>query len=797
MVGHVIERGLPRHSILNINLPDRPLAGITGIRPARLGGASAYDYVMLAGDDGAAPDGALPALRAPGLRRVGRHGFRRRRFRRGRRSRRCATTCWTRTCSPTWRAGTSTWSGSVTGLRDTTGEGRAAGAPLIDAAGFDPVVFDLDGTVVDTVELIVESFRHATRTVLDEALPDEVILAGVGQPLMAQMRRLSAEHAQELYDVYREYNHRRHDELIRGYEGVAEVLDALRAAGRRLGIVTSKSADTTQMAFRAVGLREHFEVVVTASDTDRAQAVAGAAAPVPGAPRRAGGGRAVRRRQPRATSRPAARPAWPPRPWHGACSAARRCWRRGRTTGSTQPGELLGLCLRGEGCARRSRGTSTAAPERRRSAAGREGTTSGIGAAAARRPPKGDAVSEAEAAARAAGLRETINRHAHLYYVLDRPEIDDAGVRRAVPRAADPRGGVSGAAHGGLADAARRRRAARGVHAGTVTSSRCSRSPTPATRRSCWRGTSATGGCSRRRELDDAPLRYVVEPKIDGLAISLTYRDGVFSVGATRGNGEIGEEVTANLRTIGSVPLRLLVSDPPPVVEVRGEVYLPLAAFARLNEQRLADGLSAFVNPRNSAAGSIRQLDPRLAAARPLDVLVLRHRLLGGTRPARPPQRPGLAAGGRVQGQPADRHRRRHRAGRRGVPLPGRSAAASSTTTSTARWSRSTRSRIAAGAGQRRARPALGDRLQVRADHGDDEAAQHRGQRGEDRRAHAVRRARAGVRRRRDRRARHAAQRGRHPPQGHPRRRRRDPAARRRRDPAGGRAGHHRRGRRG
>ena len=78
---------------------------------------------------------------------------------------------------------------------------------------------------------------------------------------------LSAEHAQELYDVYREYNHRRHDELIRGYEGVAEVLDGLRAAGRRLGIVTSKSADTTQMAFRAVGLREHFEVVVTASDT--------------------------------------------------------------------------------------------------------------------------------------------------------------------------------------------------------------------------------------------------------------------------------------------------------------------------------------------------------------------------------------------------------------------------------------------------------------------------------------------------------------------------------------------------
>jgi len=135
------------------------------------------------------------------------------------------------------------------------------------SAGFDPVVFDLDGTVVDTVELIVESFRHATRTVLGEVLPDEVITAGVGQPLMTQMERLSPAHARELYDVYREYNHRRHDELIRGYEGVGEVLDGLRAAGRRLGIVTSKSRDTTTMAFDAVGLREHFHVVVTASDT--------------------------------------------------------------------------------------------------------------------------------------------------------------------------------------------------------------------------------------------------------------------------------------------------------------------------------------------------------------------------------------------------------------------------------------------------------------------------------------------------------------------------------------------------
>ena len=133
--------------------------------------------------------------------------------------------------------------------------------------GFDPVVFDLDGTIVDTVELIVESFRYATSTVLGEVLPDELIIAGVGRPLYAQMESLSGEHAQALYDVYREYNHRRHDELIRGYDGIEEVLDALKAAGRRTGIVTSKSRDTTGMAFRAIGLEDRFDVVVTATDT--------------------------------------------------------------------------------------------------------------------------------------------------------------------------------------------------------------------------------------------------------------------------------------------------------------------------------------------------------------------------------------------------------------------------------------------------------------------------------------------------------------------------------------------------
>jgi DNA ligase (NAD+) len=121
-----------------------------------------------------------------------------------------------------------------------------------------------------------------------------------------------------------------------------------------------------------------------------------------------------------------------------------------------------------------------------------------------------------------------------------------------------------------------------------------------------------------REGIEDPQFEFVAEPKIDGLAISLIYRDGVFERGATRGNGEIGEDVTHNLRTINSIPLRLETSDPPALIEVRGEVYMSLPDFAALNERRAEAGLSTFMNPRNSAAGTIRQLDPRLAADRPL-----------------------------------------------------------------------------------------------------------------------------------------------------------------------------------
>jgi DNA ligase (NAD+) len=121
-----------------------------------------------------------------------------------------------------------------------------------------------------------------------------------------------------------------------------------------------------------------------------------------------------------------------------------------------------------------------------------------------------------------------------------------------------------------------------------------------------------------RQGVEMGDVHFVTEPKIDGLAITLVYEDGVLVRGATRGNGEVGEEVTQNLRTIGAIPLR--IDDPPPLIEVRGEIYLPLAAFAKLNEERAAAGEPTYANPRNTAAGSIRQLDPQLAASRPLSI---------------------------------------------------------------------------------------------------------------------------------------------------------------------------------
>ena len=117
----------------------------------------------------------------------------------------------------------------------------------------------------------------------------------------------------------------------------------------------------------------------------------------------------------------------------------------------------------------------------------------------------------------------------------------------------------------------------------------------------------------------DADVQYMAEPKLDGLAVSVIYRNGVLARAATRGDGEQGEDITANIRTLRSVPLTLRGAAPA-LLEARGEVFMPIAGFQRLNEEQTAKGLKTFVNPRNAAAGALRQLDPRITASRPLEM---------------------------------------------------------------------------------------------------------------------------------------------------------------------------------
>ncbi len=220
-------------------------------------------------------------------------------------------------------------------------------------------------------------------------------------------------------------------------------------------------------------------------------------------------------------------------------------------------------------------------------------------------------------AKRAEELRSQIARHDHRYYVLDDPEIaDDAydelldelrRIEEANPelRSADSPTQRVGGRPLDRFDQVRHAEPmlslanARGVEEFRAWEARLH---------------------NRLRQLDIEPgeLRFVSEPKIDGLAISLTYEDGAFVRGATRGDGVIGEDVTQNLRTIKAIPLRIEGS--PGLIEVRGEVYLPRRAFAELNETRTAAGEAAFANPRNAAAGSLRQLDPEVTASRPLSI---------------------------------------------------------------------------------------------------------------------------------------------------------------------------------
>jgi pyrophosphatase PpaX len=143
-------------------------------------------------------------------------------------------------------------------------------SPELEArlAEVDCVLFDLDGTLVDTIELILCSFRHATEQVLGEALPDEVVLADVGVPLATQMRSFSEEHTDELLRVYREHNAVHHDDLIREYPGVEDVLRELRARGYKLGVVTSKLNHMACRGLDCFDLKPFVDVVIGADDVE-------------------------------------------------------------------------------------------------------------------------------------------------------------------------------------------------------------------------------------------------------------------------------------------------------------------------------------------------------------------------------------------------------------------------------------------------------------------------------------------------------------------------------------------------
>jgi DNA ligase (NAD+) len=135
-----------------------------------------------------------------------------------------------------------------------------------------------------------------------------------------------------------------------------------------------------------------------------------------------------------------------------------------------------------------------------------------------------------------------------------------------------------------------------------------------------------------QRLLPNEKLEWTVEPKVDGVAINLRYEKGSFTCGATRGDGTTGDDITPNLRTIRSIPARLRGKDAPELLEVRGEVYLTKTGFEKLNAERKANGEETFANPRNAAAGSLKQLDSRLVAKRPLDIVLYGLGRVEGTR---------------------------------------------------------------------------------------------------------------------------------------------------------------------
>ena len=221
-------------------------------------------------------------------------------------------------------------------------------------------------------------------------------------------------------------------------------------------------------------------------------------------------------------------------------------------------------------------------------------------------------------------LRREIREHSHRYYILDDPSVSDAQYDALVREledleAANPELVTSdsptqrvGAMVGDLFAPVRHLR------------------PLFSLDNAASKEDLETWEQRLERQLGAPPSGYVCELKIDGLAVVLTYREGALITGATRGDGVTGEDITANLRTIESVPLRLRGDAPPSLLEVRGEVYMPATAFEELNRRQAEKGDRLFANPRNAAAGSVRQKDPAVTATRKVDIWVYQSGLIEG-----------------------------------------------------------------------------------------------------------------------------------------------------------------------
>ena len=213
-------------------------------------------------------------------------------------------------------------------------------------------------------------------------------------------------------------------------------------------------------------------------------------------------------------------------------------------------------------------------------------------------------------------LREQINHHNHLYYVLDNPEISDAeydrlfdellGLEKRYPGLITP---DSPTQRVGAAPLEEFKTVRHGLPMLSL-----NKTSSEAEFLDFHRRVLELSGESEKK------IRYTVEPKFDGLAVELVFDKGIFHLGSTRGDGAVGEDVTLNLRTIKPIPLRLMGGPNPDLIEVRGEVIMNKKDFESLNKKREKRGEPLFANPRNAAAGSVRQLDPKVTSTRPLNM---------------------------------------------------------------------------------------------------------------------------------------------------------------------------------